>query len=350
MNPELQQAITERRQLGYSDEAIQKELIEAGYDTATIHQILTSSHATALPGVMHLFQGAVDYVKERYDLALVLSLPLVVMSLLEYLELAGVLSASVSLLASVFNLILIIVYYVLFLAVINIVIQKEETAVSFSDSWRWASHNFFGFIWLSILSTLIIWGGFVLLIIPGLLMSLYFYLSQYVFVAEHKTGFSALSRSHDLITGVWWPVLGRLVGVGLLFFIFFIVVLVLVGLATYSLADNQVLDFLTSLMIQLFASIMTVCNIYIGTQIYHARKSFVTSKPVKQSKKTILYSVFIAITVAVITFGVVLVTTNWEAVQSILRSIDERENPAELMTEDERQAAKDRAQQMREQN
>jgi hypothetical protein len=103
-------------------------------------------------------------------------------------------------------------------------------------------------------------------------------------------------------------------------------------------------------MIQLFASIMTVCNIYIGTQIYYARKSHVTSQPVAQSKKTMLYSSFIAITVAVITLGVVFVTTNWEEIQSDLRLIDGGDDSAELMTEDERQEAKDRAQQMREQN
>jgi hypothetical protein len=67
------------------------------------------------------------------------------------------------------------------------------------------------FVWLQLLLFLTIGGGSLLLIIPGLLFSVWFLFSQYILAAEGIGGLTALEKSHQLVRGHWWAVCSRLV-------------------------------------------------------------------------------------------------------------------------------------------
>lgn len=67
------------------------------------------------------------------------------------------------------------------------------------------------YLWLSILSGLIIFGGFVLFLAPGFIFSIWFIFGVYVLVLENKTGIRALFLSKEYVKGYWWHILGRLV-------------------------------------------------------------------------------------------------------------------------------------------
>jgi len=66
------------------------------------------------------------------------------------------------------------------------------------------------FFWVALLAGLANFAGFLLLIIPGIIFSVWFAFSPYVFVAENLRGIAALKRSRELVRGRWWPVFGRI--------------------------------------------------------------------------------------------------------------------------------------------
>ncbi len=64
---------------------------------------------------------------------------------------------------------------------------------------------------LTILVGLIVTGGFILLIIPGIIFSIWFVFTLQARVLDQKKGTSALSQSKSLVAGNWWGVFGRIV-------------------------------------------------------------------------------------------------------------------------------------------
>lgn len=72
------------------------------------------------------------------------------------------------------------------------------------------SKIFWPFVWLNILSAIIILVGFLLFIIPGIIFTVWYSLAAYVLIFEDRKGWPALKRSKEIIKGYWWPVFGRL--------------------------------------------------------------------------------------------------------------------------------------------
>lgn len=90
------------------------------------------------------------------------------------------------------------------LAVIRIALKdasvKEAIYSSFGD-WK-------PLITISIIVAAITYGATLFLIIPGLIVGLWFLFSVYVFADERLTGMDALMRSKSYVVGRWWNVFG----------------------------------------------------------------------------------------------------------------------------------------------
>jgi len=74
------------------------------------------------------------------------------------------------------------------------------------------------FAWVYFLTNSIVVGGFLMLVVPGILFAVWFSFALYVFAAEGLTGMEALKRSRALVAGNWWGVGYRFLCVGALFF------------------------------------------------------------------------------------------------------------------------------------
>jgi hypothetical protein len=72
--------------------------------------------------------------------------------------------------------------------------------------------SYLGVVLLTLLFVLL-WS--LLLIIPGLIYSVFYSLVVYVFVFEGLRGRAALRRSQELVRHYWWPVFGRSLFIGL---------------------------------------------------------------------------------------------------------------------------------------
>jgi len=90
--------------------------------------------------------------------------------------------------------------------------QSVGVKQSLAISWK----KLASFFWVSFLSGLAVLGGYILFIIPGIIFSVWFTFSVFVFICEGLKGTSALKRSKQLVQGYWWPIFGRIVVLGII--------------------------------------------------------------------------------------------------------------------------------------
>jgi len=65
-------------------------------------------------------------------------------------------------------------------------------------------------LWVGLLSGFIICGGFMLLVVPGIIFTVWFCLAQFVLVGEDSRGMGALLKSREYVRGQWFNVALRL--------------------------------------------------------------------------------------------------------------------------------------------
>lgn len=81
-------------------------------------------------------------------------------------------------------------------------VEKKKLS---EEAWRDTAP----YLWISILTGLIIFFGTLLFIIPGIIFTVWYSLATFVFVLEGTRGYKALQRSRELIEGRFWSVVWR---------------------------------------------------------------------------------------------------------------------------------------------
>lgn len=99
-------------------------------------------------------------------------------------------------------------------------VKERDQKIGIKESFAKAWHKILSYWWISILVGLITMLGFLLLIIPGIIFSIWFSLAAYVLVSEDLKGMKALSRSKQLIKGYWWKIFWRFLVLGFVVFLF----------------------------------------------------------------------------------------------------------------------------------
>ena len=241
MTPELIAAVRERLEYAYSEDAIRDELRSAGYDEESITKALAQARAeqaggepsansdttpvaeqlgasgtVALPGVTALIKHAFAFLKTRTDVWATLAGALIAMSLLGWaVQSSGDLALTVG--ATILLLVVLVLYLLTLIAALHIVVESPARRIPFNEAFGWAGKRLGSFVWVYLLTAFAVWGGLLLLVIPGIIVSLYIYFSQYVLAREGLRGLDALMRSRELVRGHWWALLGRLIVIGLSF-------------------------------------------------------------------------------------------------------------------------------------
>ncbi len=128
-------------------------------------------------------------------------------------------------------------------------IKDRSEKIGFGEAFRRAGKKIGAYWWLAILSSLVVAGGFVLFIIPGIILALSFSFAAYVLVDENVGGMAALIRSREYVWVKGWAVIGRILLVGLIIIIVDMILTFLVGLITDSEAISQLVESIFSLFI-----------------------------------------------------------------------------------------------------
>lgn len=88
--------------------------------------------------------------------------------------------------------------------------------VDIQESYRWGFTRLGPVLVVSLLSGLIIFGGLLLLFIPGLIFAIFLAVAIPALVVEDLHGTAAIGRSWNLVKGNFWHVLGTIIVAGLI--------------------------------------------------------------------------------------------------------------------------------------
>jgi hypothetical protein len=84
----------------------------------------------------------------------------------------------------------------------------EKKDISWKESLKLAINKWLKVIGTNLLAGILLVGLFFLLIVPGIIFSIYWYFILYVVIFSDKWGFTAMAYSKDLVQNRWWPTLG----------------------------------------------------------------------------------------------------------------------------------------------
>ena len=269
--------VKEQFDANVSEQNIRQVLIENGYSEELVNELLeavkhsgnnvTSAQATVnndLPPVGK-FMSDVLYVKRK--------------DVLGYL----------TLILFVLGLIPIIGWFLVPFMIAPIIYVTLNPTAKFRDGLDWLKSNFFSYWWVLIVSSLTIAGGYLLLIIPGLILMTYVYLAQIIRIADNEKGINALVRSTQMISGVWWGVAGRVLLVS-------IVMVLIIGVANgivnmfirvlveFMAGPEWITSYMQTATGVALSSISYMATASAMVQIYNARRGVITRTTVAPAK------------------------------------------------------------------
>ncbi|MFH1790224.1 MAG: hypothetical protein ABH832_04135 [bacterium] len=102
--------------------------------------------------------------------------------------------------------------------------DKKTQPINWKELLGSNSHLMWPVIWTSAIAILIIIGGTILFIIPGIIFSIWYAFVSYEVVLENKKGMEALAKSKELVKGRWFGIVYRLFAPALIFIIAIIIV------------------------------------------------------------------------------------------------------------------------------
>lgn len=98
-----------------------------------------------------------------------------------------------------------------------------------TNSYKLAFTQIIPASWIYAFTTLIVIGGLVMGIIPGIIFGVWFMFSLVVFIAEGDKGLGALLKSKEYIRDYFWPTWGKSILFGIVVFMPFIILMAVVG-------------------------------------------------------------------------------------------------------------------------
>jgi hypothetical protein len=207
------------------DEAFSVILNLASQQQSILPPALTIS---SLPGALEILGQAWAIYKQRlFKFSGIMAIPtLIMIVVLPIFAGGGILS--IKLLSSKFSAVgigLLILLGILFFVVFFISITWGQTALLYAikdsqekigiiESYRRGWHKIFSYWWVSLLTIFITIGGFVLLIVPGIIFSVWFNLAIFILIAEDLKGIDALLKSREYVKGKWGGVFWRFFFIG----------------------------------------------------------------------------------------------------------------------------------------
>jgi hypothetical protein len=147
--------------------------------------------------------------KERFSVLSEILLVPVLIILLGYILVAlGPIFSLVGILAVVLG-------YIIFIFATLPVIFSIHNKTGVDASYKETIPMFWPLVWIVILALCATFGGYIMLIIPGIWLAIATSFASYALVIEGRRGLDALRQSKEYVKGYWWAVLGRGMLIGL---------------------------------------------------------------------------------------------------------------------------------------
>lgn len=178
--------------------------------------------ATALSRPTELLQRSWTRFKSRWQLAIVIGL----LTSLVYIGVsivftAGLLTAGPGLqlgtaMTSIAVWMIALVLLGAYFTSLMLILMNDDKPATLGQVMKRTSKIYWPIVVTALVSCLTVGGATILLIIPGIILSVYFSQSQLVAVNEGLSGQPALRRSRSLVNGKWGAVLWRMIFLGII--------------------------------------------------------------------------------------------------------------------------------------
>lgn len=174
-----------------------------------------------LPGVGDwLARGWTIYRQKISSFIVLMLVPAILMLFVRVFDLSdGFLAFIVNILGA-----LLIIWANIGLVEILLLEDKMRSDLVYKKTWP----KLWSYVWIAILSLFIIGGSYFLLIVPGVVFTVWFLFTLFIYVIEGKKGLSAFEMSRAYVHGYFWPILWR--------YLLIIVLSILVSLIISSVA------------------------------------------------------------------------------------------------------------------
>lgn len=203
----------------------------------------------SLPGVSQLIRESLLLYKKNSNSFISLGLVIVVFSLVFQIlvTISNTDTAHPSVALILISLVLGIIGWVLQMSLMIGMISTANDADkgikhTLSETYKNSFGLFFPYLWVSILVGLVVLGATPFLIVPGVILSGYIYLSVYFLILDNKRGLNALSTSFYYIRHNWLAVFWRSLALMLIVMAILLIVIALVFVASL-IFDFSILSF-----------------------------------------------------------------------------------------------------------
>ncbi|MBI2625515.1 hypothetical protein HYW68_00490 [Candidatus Parcubacteria bacterium] len=231
MDPILESYIREARAAGKSEDHIRSGLHEQGWPEHVIDEALTGRTASSQTGELKPFGELFTQTRRSYGHLFRIFWP--VFALLFVLQVVPSFLPGGAPVAVVFQgaawLAVLVLTMLLPIAMILALDRRERGSPTpdLVGLFREARAKFFGFVWVGMMSTLVVMGGLVALVVPGLILSIQNIFASYIYILEGRRGLRAVETSRQMVRGLGWQVFGRLFLMGLMAMAVFLVVVII---------------------------------------------------------------------------------------------------------------------------
>lgn len=264
MNQQLEDYIQQARTAGMSEEQIKSELLRSGWAEDMVNQSLgapavgsTQASTATLSGPLSLLKQSLVIFKKRFGLWLGLTFLPLILGLVVVLSGGLLLDASL-IVGIVFMIVFGLGLAVIFLASSGAMVKISDTDVDMNlvDAFKYGLGLAPALLLLSIVTSLVVIGGFVLLLVPGIIFSFYFLFSSYVLVHENLHGRQALVRSRELVRGYWWKVFWRFLSLGIIALVANFIFSIVFGLFLPTLGKIGIWSIIVGLLVSALPSLL----------------------------------------------------------------------------------------------
>lgn len=157
-----------------------------------------------------------------------------------------------------------LVTFLVLLIFMNIAMYKAVSApkeTTVQSAYRFAKKYFLQYVLLSIMVGIVVTLGFVALIIPGIILAVWFGFAYAVLIFEDKTGIDAMKASKAYVKGRWFEIFIRVIAL----IVFMILLSIATGIVGYVLArllPGDIAVTLTSLLTSAIAMPIAIAYTY----------------------------------------------------------------------------------------
>lgn len=154
------------------------------------------------------------------------------------------------------GLFILLYYFELRIQISLMYVPASDEPQNFMEYFNLSKGKVISFFWLTFLQGLIVFGGTMLFIVPGMLIAIGLAFSSWVYIIEGKKGLSAIQQSRKYAHGRLLGIFGRGLLLGL-------ILGAITGAASYVTVGSNVAYIIITLIVSFIASGFSICFSYL---------------------------------------------------------------------------------------